>query len=86
MLGIVPASLGGRHYGAHRLGQAFIFFMQRDDLVFGCEELVLCSSVFSRFSSSVHGAELDIDSLKDAACGDDFPSILLSLSIGPSPK
>ena len=30
------------------------------------------SSVFSRFSSSVHGAELDIDSLKDAACGDDF--------------
>ena len=36
------------------------------------------SSVFSRFSSSVHGAELDIDSLKDAACGDDFPSIPVS--------
>ena len=27
MLGIVPASLGGRHYGAHGLNQAFVFFM-----------------------------------------------------------
>lgn len=35
MLKIVLASLGGRHYGAHRLGQAFVFFMQRNDLVLG---------------------------------------------------
>ena len=35
MLKIVLASLGGRHYGAHLLGQAFVFFMQRNDLVLG---------------------------------------------------
>ena len=27
MLRIVPASLGGRHHGAHGLDQAFVFFM-----------------------------------------------------------
>ena len=34
MLRIVPASLGGRHHGAHGLDQAFVFFMQRDEFVF----------------------------------------------------
>ena len=27
MLRIAPVSLGGRHYGAHGLNQAFVFFM-----------------------------------------------------------
>ena len=60
MLRIVPASLGGRHHGAHGLDQAFVFLLCKDKLILR-EQFQLCT--FKRILDIYSSTPKTIDAL-----------------------